>query len=118
VGDRTFEIFALKSNQTAVFLESVSGLSTARERMDQIAANSAGRYLLVSSGSRIVIARTETFKQAISPTLRDPAFRRQELLKTAPASDGTPSNAMLSKADSLRQQVAKKASGGYQQADQ
>jgi hypothetical protein len=118
VGDRTFEIFALKSNQTAVFLESVSGLSTARERMDQIAANAAGRYLLVSSGSRIVIARTETFQQAIAPTFHDPAAPRQELLKTAPALNGTPSNAMLSKADSFRQQVAKKASGGDQQTDQ
>jgi hypothetical protein len=118
VGDRTFEIFALKSNQTAVFLESASGLSTARERMDQIAANAAGRYLLVSSGSRIVIARTETFRQAIAPTRHDPAPPRPELLQTAPALNGTPSNAMLSKADSFRQQVAKKASGGYRQADQ
>ena len=96
--DRTFEIFALKSNQTAVFLESVPGLSTARERMDEIAANAAGQYLLVSSGHRMVIARVETFKQAVAPTRQVPSPPRQKLSETAAELNGTLSNAMRAQA--------------------
>ena len=97
--DRTFEIFALKSNQTAVFLESVPGLSAARERMDQIAANAAGRYLLVSSENRAVIARTETFKQAIAPSSRVSRPPEQKSLGPGPHLNGTFFRATQSKAD-------------------
>ena|ERR1700722_9843751 len=98
VRDRTFEIFALKSNQTAVFLESVAGLSAARERMGQIAANAAGRYLLVSSANRAVIARTETFKQAMAPSSRVSRRPEQKSLGPGPVLNGTRFKAMRLKA--------------------
>jgi hypothetical protein len=98
VSDRTFEIFELKSNQTAVFLESVSGLSAARERMDQIAANAAGRYVLASSGNHVVIARTETFKRASAPAPRVSGRPGQESLGSAADLNGTLCNAIGAKA--------------------
>lgn len=96
---QTFEIFVLKSNQTAVFLESVSGLSAARERMAQIAANTAGRYILASAGDRVVIARTETFKQALSLNSSHVGPSGAKGLGTAPDLNGTHRDAAQSKTD-------------------
>jgi hypothetical protein len=57
-----FDIFSGTSDKDAVWLESVPGLSTARERMERIATVSPGAYFLYNSSSRSILARSDTSK--------------------------------------------------------
>ena len=59
----TFDIFRGAPNKDAVWVEAVQGLSAARERMEQLAAEKSGEYFLFSTSSHTVLARTETFEQ-------------------------------------------------------
>lgn len=59
----SFDIFAGKPGEGVVWIEAVRGLSNARERMEQIAAEKPGDYFVFSFGSRTVLAKTETFKK-------------------------------------------------------
>ena len=62
----TFDIFSGSSNQDAVWIEAVEGLSAARERMEQIATENPGKYFLFSASSHAILARVETFKKSPS----------------------------------------------------
>jgi hypothetical protein len=56
-----FDIFSGSPPNNAIWLEAVEGLSNARERMEQIAAENPGKYFIFSVGSRTVLAEIETF---------------------------------------------------------
>jgi hypothetical protein len=59
-----FDIFSGQIDSNALWLESVEGLSKARDRMRQIAAEKPGRYFVFSPASNSVLAETETFPKA------------------------------------------------------
>jgi hypothetical protein len=60
--EATFDIFAGGPQKDPVWLESVAGLSHARERMEQIAQKTPGQYFVFSIGSHSILAQIETFK--------------------------------------------------------
>lgn len=62
----TFDIFAGETDKNAVWVEAVAGLSNARERMEQIAAEKPGRYFLFSCSSHTILLRIETSRKADS----------------------------------------------------
>jgi hypothetical protein len=72
MGEPTFDIFrgAIGSGQE-VWLEIVSGVENARQRMEQLAASTPGRYFVFSPRSHSVLACADTRK----PVLR--FFRRK-----------------------------------------
>jgi hypothetical protein len=57
----TFDIFSGASDKDALWVEAVEGLSKARERMEQIAAEKPGPYFLFSGASHSILARVEIF---------------------------------------------------------
>ncbi len=61
MSEPSFDIFSGALDKNAIWLECVNGLSNARERMEQIAAEKPGRYFVFSIGSRSILAQTETF---------------------------------------------------------
>jgi hypothetical protein len=66
VSGPSFDIFSGESEQDAVWVECVEGLSAAQERMKQIAELAPGRYFLFSVQDHIVLARIETFSKSKS----------------------------------------------------
>jgi hypothetical protein len=60
--EERFDIFLGNPDDGPLWLETASGLSKARERMGQIAAERPGRYFLFSLQSHTVFAQIETFK--------------------------------------------------------
>jgi hypothetical protein len=56
-----FDIFSGRMDKNALWIESVEGLSNARERMEQIATERPGQYFIFSSMSHSVLAQIETF---------------------------------------------------------
>lgn len=60
----TFDIFAGAPEEHGLWVEAVEGLSNARERMAQIAAQKPGTYFLFSSCSQSILARIRTFQEA------------------------------------------------------
>jgi hypothetical protein len=65
-----FDIFSGVPDKNAVWVECVRGLSNARERMGQIAAEKPGRYFLFSLQSHSVLARIETFSKPESASIK------------------------------------------------
>jgi hypothetical protein len=59
----TFHIFS-GTPRNARWEAAAEGLSTARERMEQLAANKAGQYFLLSIGTCSILAQTETFSHS------------------------------------------------------
>ena len=57
----SLDIFSGELDKDAMWLESVQGLSNARARMVQIAAEKPGRYFIYSVRSHAVLAQIETF---------------------------------------------------------
>ena len=57
----TYDIFCGASDKDAIWIEVVEGLSNARERMEQIAAEKPGHYFVFSSRDHSILARIETF---------------------------------------------------------
>jgi hypothetical protein len=57
--ESTFDIFRGTSDEDAVWLEAVEGLSAASERMEEIAAIIPGPYFIFSAASHSILARTE-----------------------------------------------------------
>jgi hypothetical protein len=57
----SFDIFSAGPDKDTVWIEAVQGLSNARERMEQIAAEKPGQYFVFSNGSDTILAQTETF---------------------------------------------------------
>lgn len=56
-----FDIFSGDLDKDAMWIETVQGLSNARERMEEIASQKPGRYFIFSSSSHAVLSQTETF---------------------------------------------------------
>jgi len=56
-----FDIFSGQIDKNALWIETVEGLSRARERMEQIAAEKPGQYFIFSPLSHAVLAQVETF---------------------------------------------------------
>lgn len=63
----SFDVFSGTPDRDAVWLETVQGLSNARARMHEIAAQIPGQYFVFSAGSRAVLAQIETFKKSETP---------------------------------------------------
>jgi hypothetical protein len=57
----SLDIFSGELDKDAMWLESVEGLSNARARMEQIAADTPGRYFIYSVRSHAMLAQIETF---------------------------------------------------------
>jgi hypothetical protein len=64
-----FDIFSGTLNNQPMWLETVEGLSGARQRMQEIAAAKPGRYFILSLPDRRVLADIETFAKpgGVSP---------------------------------------------------
>ena len=60
----TFDIFSGAPEEHGLWVEAVEGLSNARQRMGQIAAEEHGKYFLFSRGSRSVLTRMNGNSQA------------------------------------------------------
>jgi hypothetical protein len=58
VDEITFDIFSGTPEGDGLWVEAVEGLSNARQRMGQIAAQEPGKYFLFSRSSRSILART------------------------------------------------------------
>jgi hypothetical protein len=56
-----FDIFSGELDKNALWIETVEGLSNARERMEKMASEKPGRYFIFSASSHAVLAQTETF---------------------------------------------------------
>jgi hypothetical protein len=62
----TFDIFRGVTHKDAVWVEAVAGLSKARERMEEIAAGSPGKYFVFGPSSHPILARIDTRNSALS----------------------------------------------------
>jgi hypothetical protein len=60
IDDPKFDLFSGESDKDAVWMEAVSGLSNARERMEALAQQVPGKYFLFSSSSRSILAKIDT----------------------------------------------------------
>jgi hypothetical protein len=58
-----FDLFSGTSEKDAVWRESVKGLSNARRRLEQLAANVPGAYFLYNPLTHTILAKTHTSKQ-------------------------------------------------------
>jgi hypothetical protein len=65
-----FDIFSGSCDKDAVWIESVSGLAKARERMEEIARKASGRYFVFSAQSHAILATTDTSKGAVTGSTR------------------------------------------------
>ena len=59
----TFDVFSGTPGEDPLWLETVEGLSNARERMEQLAANEPGRYFVFSPLTNATLSRIESFKK-------------------------------------------------------
>jgi hypothetical protein len=62
-----FDVFSETLKNGPLRIESVEGLSNARERMEQIASEEPGQYFLYSVKDHVIFARIETFKKPEAP---------------------------------------------------
>lgn len=70
-----FDIFKGATTKDALWIEAVTGLSNARERMEKIAKKAPGQYFVFSSENHSIVARIDSRKAA--PVLRE---RKSEAL--------------------------------------
>ena len=59
--EASFDIFSGTPDKDPLWIETVYGLSNARQRMGEIAERKPGRYFVFSLGSHSVLAQIETF---------------------------------------------------------
>jgi hypothetical protein len=59
----SFDIFSGRPDKNALWIETVEGLSNARARMHDLAAQKPGQYFVFSTGGHAIIAQIETFKK-------------------------------------------------------
>lgn len=64
MSETTFDIFSGIPEEHGVFVEAVEGLSSAQERIRQIAAQKPGNYFLFSGSSQSILSRTQTSTKA------------------------------------------------------
>ena len=58
--DETFEIFSGAPQDYGLWVEAVEGLSSAHQRMGQIAAEKPGEYFLFSNSDQSILTRVDT----------------------------------------------------------
>lgn len=58
-----YDIFSGGPAEFPMWLETVAGLSNARERMEIIAAEKPGRYFIFSAVTQTMVAQIEVFKK-------------------------------------------------------
>jgi hypothetical protein len=75
MGEPTFDIFMETMGKDVMWMQAVSGLENARQRMEQIAAAKPGMYFLFSARSHSVLARADTRKPAVAETNGYSVFR-------------------------------------------
>jgi hypothetical protein len=61
-----FDIFSGGPEKDPMWLETVEGLSGARERMEQLAAQKPGHYFLFSTAAQAILAEIETSQKTES----------------------------------------------------
>jgi len=57
MNETTFDIFSGAPEENGLWIEAVEGLSNARQRMGQIAAQTPGKYFLFSRSSHSILTR-------------------------------------------------------------
>jgi hypothetical protein len=62
--DPMFDIFSGGPDKDPMWLDTVAGLSHARERMEQIAAKAPGHYFLFSTEAQTILAEIDTVKKS------------------------------------------------------
>jgi hypothetical protein len=60
VNKETFDIFSGAPEEHGSWVEAIEGLSSARHRMSQIAAEKPGKYFLFSSTDELILTRLDT----------------------------------------------------------
>ncbi len=60
MNEETFDIFAGAPEENASWVEAIQGLSSAHQRMGQIAAGKPGKYFLLSCDSQSILTKIET----------------------------------------------------------
>ena len=60
-----FDIFSGSPDKDAMWIEAVSGLAKARERMEELAQQVPGRYFVFATHSRSLLAKIDTTKNFI-----------------------------------------------------
>ena len=61
--EETFDIFSGAPEENGLWVEGIKGLSSAHQRMTQIAAEKPGKYFLFSTDSQSILTRVETRSQ-------------------------------------------------------
>jgi hypothetical protein len=61
IKEPSFDIFSGIDDKNAMWVACVEGLASAREKMEQIAAEKPGPYFIFSLHSRSILAKIETF---------------------------------------------------------
>jgi hypothetical protein len=61
VSEETFDIFSGAPEENGWWVEAVEGLTSARQRMGQIAAEKPGKYFLFSDTDQSILTQLETF---------------------------------------------------------
>jgi hypothetical protein len=83
----TFDIFKGTTDKDAIWLDAVCGLSSARQRMEKIAADSPGQYFVFDPHTHSILARIDTRDSALLLS-KSPASRSNveeyEIFKGSP----------------------------------
>lgn len=65
MNDETFDIFSGSAEEYGLWVEAIEGLSSAHQRMGQLAAEKPGRYFLLSSADQSILTRVDTRSRAM-----------------------------------------------------
>jgi hypothetical protein len=60
LNEETFDIFSGSAEEYGLWVEAIEGLSSAHQRMGQLAAEKPGRYFLLSSTDQSILTRVDT----------------------------------------------------------
>jgi hypothetical protein len=60
VSEETFDIFSGAPEEYGLWVEAIEGLSSAHQRMGQLAAEKPGRYFLLSSADQSILTQVDT----------------------------------------------------------
>ncbi len=60
MSEETFDIFSGAPEEYGSWVEAIEGLSSAQQRMEQIAAEKPGKYFLFSSADQSILTQVDT----------------------------------------------------------
>ena len=63
MNEETFDIFSGAPEENGLWVEAIEGLSSAHQRMGQIATEKPGKYFLFSSTDQSILTRVDTRSQ-------------------------------------------------------